>query len=520
MTTGETVGTPLAGLVMSDPQAAAVSPDGTTFAIGAISPEAPGDPTGDGRLFLVDAATGAEILRVELPTEVVRVAFDPGSGDVITLSRQGELITLDAASGQVLARTDTAVNSFDRLAVRPDGLVVITSPGQVELIDRAVGRVATPLRLPGLSTVRSDGTVINVADGRARLIDLDTGPLVESSWPVDPAALVQFGAGKAGVVRPDGTAEIIDLATGDVAPLELVDADGAPFPAIAVYPEEEGVLAFSDDGRIGRWTDGRRVEEVTAPSIAGSLSMSRGQQADLGDGPSGAAFAGLGAMIGYSRATGDTSEIYLLDVDPGSLDVPLRISGLTGEVDVSAYPAADGGLHVMGSTGRLRTYDSSGRRTTELVTGLTDLSAVAGDASTGLLAFGGIPGAVIVDPQGQSFEILDDAGPVATLGFAREGELLVTVGADGTVRLWDVEAGEPLGTVWNGIGGASSSPPLYDPDSDSIWVATSGRIIEIPLDPAAWVERACEVLDRELTEAERDRFVPGDDPPTPVCAGN
>jgi hypothetical protein len=519
MTTGETVGTPLAGLVMSDPQAAAVSPDGTTFAIGAISPEAPGDPAGDGRLFLVDAATGAETLRVELPTEVVRVAFDPNSGDVMTLSRQGELITLDASSGQVLAQTEIAVNSFDRLAVRPDGLVVITSPGQVELIDRAVGRVATPLRLPGISVVRSDGTVINEADGRARLIDLDTGPLIESSWPVDPSALVQFGAGQAGVVRPDGTAEIIDLSTGDIAPLELVDADGATFPAIAVYPEEEGVLAFSDDGRIGRWTDGRQVEEVTAPSIAGSLSMSRGQQADLGDGPSGAAFAGLGAMIGYSRATGDTSEIYLLDVGPGSLGVPLRISGLTGEVDVGAYPAADGGLHVMGSTGRLRTYDASGRRTTELVTGLTDLYAVAGGASTGLLAFGGRPGAVIVDPQRQSFEILDDVGPVATLGFARDGELLVTVGADGTVRLWDVEAGEPLGTVWEGIGGASSSPPFHDPASDSVWVATSGRIIEIPLDPAAWVERACEVLDRQLSEAERDRFVPGDDPPTPVCAG-
>ena len=215
MTTGDPVGEPVAGLVMADPQAAAVSPDGTAFAIGAISPEAPGDPTGDGRLFLVDAATGDELLRVALPTEVARVAFDPDSGDVITLSREGELITVDASSGQVLARTETAVNSFDRLGVRPDGLVVITSPGQVELIDRAVGRVATPLRLPGLSTVRSDGTVINQADGRARLIDLDTGPLIESTWPVDPSALVEFGAGKAGVVQPDGTAEIIDLTTGE-----------------------------------------------------------------------------------------------------------------------------------------------------------------------------------------------------------------------------------------------------------------------------------------------------------------
>ena len=224
-------------------------------------------------------------------------------------------------------------------------------------------------------------------------------------------------------------------------------------------------------------------------------------------------------MIGYRRTSGVTEEIYRLDLGPGSLSVPLRIGGLLG-LDVSAYPAADGGLHVMGSTGRLRTYDSSGSRTTELDTGLRNLSAVAGDVSTGLLAFGGLPGAVVIDPKSGSIEILDGAGPVATLGFAREGELLVIVGADGTVQLWDVDAGLPVGTVWEGIGGASPSPPLYDPDSDSIWVATSGRIVKIPLDPSAWVERGCAVLDRQLTDEEWNRFVPGDAPPTPVCAGN
>ena len=109
---------------------------------------------------------------------------------------------------------------------------------------------------------------------------------------------------------------------------------------------------------------------------------------------------------------------------------------------------------------------------------------------------------------------------MATLGFARQGELLVIVGADGTVRLWDVETVQPVATVWEGTGGASLSPPFYDASSDAMWVATSGRVIEIPLDPAAWVDRACEVLDRQLSEAEWERFVPGDDPPTPVCVSS
>lgn len=43
------------------------------------------------------------------------------------------------------------------------------------------------------------------------------------------------------------------------------------------------------------------------------------------------------------------------------------------------------------------------------------------------------------------------------------------------------------------------------------------RSKEIPLDPARWVAKACEIVDRDLTQEEWDRLVPGDEPFRSVC---
>ncbi|MEM8745228.1 MAG: BTAD domain-containing putative transcriptional regulator [Actinomycetota bacterium] len=523
MTTGDRVGSLPPGLVLTDPQSAAVSPDERFFAVGGVSPERPGDPAGDGRLFLLDAETGRVAARIDVPSEVVRVAFDPSSGEVVTLSRQGDVVTVDPSSGEIVARTRTAISGFDRVTVRPDGLIVITSVGQVELIDRRVGRVAAPLPLPGLSTIRPDGTVVNDVGDRIRLIDLDTPPLASSTWSVDPSALVTFGDRRAGVVLPDGTAEVVDLASGEREPVRLLQDDGTLFPAIAILPDTGGLIAFADDGRVTRWVDGRIVDEVSLPSDPSNTRVSRGFQPDLDDGPPGAAFAGVGAMIGYDTRTGQTREYYRLDLGEGRLDTPLVLRNYVG-LDVSVAPAPNGGLHVMNASGRLTTFDASGDRVDEVVTGLFDLFAVGRDDANGRLAFGGTHGAVIIeaatsDDDGTTTERvtrLDGIGPVATVGFVDDGDTLVVVEASGTVRLWDMAADRQIGIVWDGLGGASPTPPYEDPDTGSIWVATSGRLVEIP-PRDQWVDRACSLIGRSLTSDERSRFLPGDDGSVSAC---
>jgi hypothetical protein len=45
-------------------------------------------------------------------------------------------------------------------------------------------------------------------------------------------------------------------------------------------------------------------------------------------------------------------------------------------------------------------------------------------------------------------------------------------------------------------------------ETASLWLPASGQVLEIPLDPALWIAKVCEIVGRELTQDERDFFVP------------
>jgi WD40 repeat protein len=140
------------------------------------------------------------------------------------------------------------------------------------------------------------------------------------------------------------------------------------------------------------------------------------------------------------------------------------------------------------------------------------------DQTTDRLAMPGKGGTVlIVDVQTGQIETLPGTGSILTLGFARQGELLVIVSRDGTVRLWDIEQGASAGLVWDGSGAASAGVPWYDDTTDTVWVAASGQLLQIPVDPQRWVDKACEILGRDFTEQEWERFVPDDEPLQPGC---
>ena len=180
----------------------------------------------------------------------------------------------------------------------------------------------------------------------------------------------------------------------------------------------------------------------------------------------------------------------------------------------TAYPTGDGGLHVLDTQVTIRTYDSSGTLVSEIAA-FPDIPRgiwvgnMTVDAATGNIAIATADGIRIVDAATGSVDVLRDFRNVANLAFVRGGQLLVVVELDGTVRLWDVEGGTASGLVWDGTGGSRSEPPWYDESTDTVWVATSGLLIQVPLSPERWNERACEVVGRDLTQDEWDRYVPG-----------
>lgn len=123
----------------------------------------------------------------------------------------------------------------------------------------------------------------------------------------------------------------------------------------------------------------------------------------------------------------------------------------------------------------------------------------------------------IIDPTTRHTETLPTLEPINNIGIGRDGELLVLTGIDGTVRLWDLERNASAGVAWSGTGSTYGSTPWFDADTNSIWVASSGKILNIPLDPAQWIAQACEAVGRNLTQDEWDRYVPGDEQRQSAC---
>ena len=167
----------------------------------------------------------------------------------------------------------------------------------------------------------------------------------------------------------------------------------------------------------------------------------------------------------------------------------------------------------------LSTYDSSGVLINEVNIGTGNGGGhITIDSASGRLAISGLADVVLIDPATGEVEQLTGSGLAISLEFARSGEFLAITGFDGAVRLWDVVRGESAGLLLDGTGSVDGVSLWYDEATDSLWANTSGKIQQIPLNPERWIERACEVVGRDLTQDEWDRFVPGEGEVQSACS--
>lgn len=264
---------------------------------------------------------------------------------------------------------------------------------------------------------------------------------------------------------------------------------------------------MSPDHELLHWRNGELVEQLSLGSNSTVAGVAIGRTLTA------TRFGDALAVLG--RRPDGTLETSLVTLGSGGAVVESVID--TPDAFM-VHPTADGGLYVVTADGTVRTLDAAGNPRAGIASGQADAYVVTLDPSGRFLALGSEDGGLtIVDTvSGESVQV-STGEQIANLGFGPDGRVLAIVHLDGTVRLWDTDRREAIGVVLNGTGGVTGEPGWYDPSTGNLWMAAAGAIVEIPLEADQWVARACQIVGRDLTQDEWDRFVPGDQAPRSAC---
>ncbi len=143
--------------------ATATHPNASTIAIGAASESG---PEGGGRVLIVDAASGTLTADVETPSGMTSLAFDQDTSELIGLGADGSVITIELETGNIVSTVQSGSDSafFSAMGIRSDGLLVVVSQNQAEVIDRRSGPTGATLDLRGVAgaRVRVDGSFVKI----------------------------------------------------------------------------------------------------------------------------------------------------------------------------------------------------------------------------------------------------------------------------------------------------------------------------------------------------------------------
>ena len=426
----------------------AFAPDGATFATAGS----------DGQLRVWDAVAGAAstpLLDHGAPIE--SVVFD-GGGRVVTTGG-GEVRTWDARTGQLVAtRAAPAapvapVLAGERiLATAPDGRRVLTASDRVVRVrDAATGEVVATLdaaSAPPLprTSVRLSTTDRDVQEWVSASFSPDgirvvtaTGDAAARLWDARSGALLATLAGPAGPVltaafSPDG-ARVLMTSIDGTASIRT-----PPWVGAAATLGGQGRARFLRDGRLV--TERRGEIQLWRRATGARLASLPGRDLAIGgDGRRIIAWGDAGAEIR------DASGRLLVALDTG----PLRDAAFSPDGARVATASRDRTARIWDvGSGRLLAAlaphdDEIGRvwfapDGARVVTTEQMQAVRVWDSGSGRLV-ARLAGHERATATGRSF------APVRDGDIAADGRGLVTVGVDGSVRLWDLASGAKTGGV-------------------------------------------------------------------------
>lgn len=472
----------------SEVRAVAVSTDGTWAASG--------DTTGRISLWDVDADAGQWTVREVLSGHdgSVQALQIPPSGDaLISAADDGSLISWDTSPSAGFGSSFGSGLAGRWVSNRPATVI----PGELVV---APTRPQPPRSLEA-GRYEDQGFQDEVW---ATFLDPRSGEVVDQV-PIGPALGQVYGSsvsvspsgshvavthGFGTVVLDTGTREQvarIDLPSLDnFAEAEAVwDTAWTPDGSRLVIAADGGIERGDDGGLVLVDTDTWEVERRLSPGSGASLPLPiPGELAEgavlpqrPGAAPQVMEFSPDGAVLAFGAATGPgpddpAPQVVVVDGTTFELQYVVPLAAGAYPFDLSFSP--DGSmLAVVGDGGTLTVLDA------ESWTPLHDPVEV-------------------------------HAGYARQVEWLADGETVVTSGSDGSVTLYDVA--RDLVRV-DQVPGSSDGRPgrthLFPSLTDELVAITeSGPGRRYPMDVPSWIERACAVAGRDLTEAEWDRYLP------------
>jgi WD40 repeat protein/class 3 adenylate cyclase len=479
------------GSFAQDGPAFGIAPDGQTIAIG----------NWDGSVEVVDVSTGdRRILQGRHTASVQGVGFSPDGSTLVTTGDDRDVIVWDLDDGAIREILHGhAGRAFGPVFDR-SGDTVFT----VGLDDRVIAWDLTSERRIGrradyadpsafgdadfVTAGTADGSLFAFSGGNGRIV-VQSPDASESVWETDPWTDDQFR----------------EIQDGDEA---FASADTDLVTSLAFSPDGD-VLAVSGQHRqvvTYEAGTGRELARWNASEIAWVNSLT---------------FAPDGSVV----TANDDGRVAYWDPTTGELRHELRVmpfqpdrEAFTGAV-ANAVPSPDGSTvavvtYELGRSQELETIDArSGDviwdgaepdRWGSVVAWSPDARFIAtgGRQSGELNLWDAANGSRVGQPADAS------AGFVLTIDFAWHGSLIVAGGTDGTVRLFDTDTLEQVGSnILADANQAAATDVL--PRDEMLVLSNSGHAWQWDLDPARWARQACAVANRNLTRSEWRAFLPG-----------
>ncbi len=464
------------------------------------------------RVQLIAARTGAVRWTVEESGAALLATFSPDEGHVATVNESGTVNVYTVEGGEIVDTFRSSEGSSTSIAFVDRSTIAVATGSGIELRNIGTQQSSGEFAVSGAKDVRALGegevAVVTNDSGSLTVIDSQASGMAKSLSSVEEGQRVYLsGGGIAGIADlSTNTAELVDLVNGERRTAQFA-VDGAGI-GVAITPSDRisRYLVFTVDGVLGEFVDGE---------VAEALQLFDDRVHGI---QSGAGHSDVAALHFVDRLDASGVGVAFL-VDLARLEVVVGPIETNGCVCSGVYPTPDGEGVVVEEEGVLFIDDGSGRR--ELVRGLAgaEQPVYAADAAKNLLVRGTESGVVeLIDMVNGSADVLDEFGSqVSGLTVLENGKIAVSL-ADGGIWLLDTEGGDRVGKLWDGGAFvANAGTPVMSPDGSTLWAASKTEIVALPLHADDWIDRACTLAGRDLTETEWSELMPGDEAYRPTC---